>query len=140
MSRRRPAARAPPPVATPQSTRRCHRRQPRRRRPDDCGPIPRVRAAAPPPARTSGIQTPGPGRARRGAPASTLTRGPPVRADERHEANRRHFAHLELIALPPRDDELLLFLVADRNDQASALRELIEQRLRHARRARANED
>ena len=63
-----------------------------------------------------------------------------MRSDERNEPHGGDFQRLDPIALPLRDHELLLRPIADRNEQPSALGELLEQRLRHRRRTRANED
>ena len=119
------------------------RPRPRPRRPADCEPTPPGRARAPSHARTSETRRPALDRARRREFASL---SPFVRRPSRDDRRAERNAPARLPASrsrPPfrsRDDERLLLAVADRNEQPSALGELVEQRLRHRRRAGADED
>ena len=60
--------------------------------------------------------------------------------EERHETHGRLLFHFYPSALSLGDDQPLLIAIADRNQQPSAFGELVEQRLRHRRRAGGDEN
>src|SRR5690242_18348010 len=114
--------------------------RPRRRRRDDSSPTPPDRASAPPRERTSESPPLARVHAPRRAAASTARLVPAVVPDQRDEANRRNLVLLDLPIPAIGDDELLLFPIADRNQQAATLRQLVEERLRNRGRAGAHEN
>src|SRR5258708_16478835 len=71
---------------------------------------------------------------------STLLLLPAMSTDEWNESDRRHLAFLDPDATPPVHHQLLDVTVADRDEQAATVGELVEQRLRHRRRPGADEN